>query len=187
MILIAFSIRVQAQTWFEPAASDVYSPTKLQKSIRTSTDVALVALPVATIAGVLIAGDKEGFIQGLEVAGGTVATTFLLKWITNERRPDGSNMHSFPSGHTSFTFAAASFLQRRYGWKFGVPAYAIATYVAWGRVYSKRHHVWDAVAGAAIGAGFAYLFTTPFVKKHNVALSPISSPGSIGIYASMDF
>lgn len=187
LIILSVCFPSWSQTWYEPAASDVYVPTKMQKDIAKSTDVVLVALPAAALAGVLIEQDWKGLIQGVETAGATAAATLILKYAVNERRPDGSNMHSFPSGHSATTFATAAFLQRRYGWKFGAPAFALATYVAWGRVYSKKHHLWDVVAGAAIGAGFAYLFTTPFVKKHNVAISPISTPTTFGIYASMDF
>lgn len=178
---------VSAQTYFEPAAQDVYVPTKSQKAVRTATDVGLVFLPVAALTTTLVQKDWKGLIQGLEVAGGTIATTFILKGIVNERRPDGSNMHSFPSGHTAFTFASAAYMQRRYGWKFGAPAYAIASFVGWGRVYAKRHHVWDVVAGGAIGAGFAYLFTTPFAKNHNLAVSPLTDGNNVGIYATMEF
>lgn len=67
---------------------------------------------------------------------------------------------------------------RRYGWKFGVPAYALATYVSWGRMYSKKHHFWDVAAGAAIGTAAGLLFTTPYMKKYNVTIEPglLSTP-----------
>lgn len=187
IIFLLSVTQMQAQTYFEPAAQDAYQVTDLQKGVRTATDVGLVFLPVAALTTVLVQKDWKGLVQGLEVAGGAVATTFLLKGIVNERRPDGSNMHSFPSGHTCFSFASAAFLQRRYGWKFGVPAYAVAAFVGWGRVYCKRHHIWDVVAGGAIGAGFGYLFTKPFATKHNLAVSPVTDGNNIGIYASMEF
>lgn len=176
-----------SQTYFEPAAKDVYSPTELQKNIARSTDIVALALPVATLAGVLIQQDWKGLIQGVETAGATAAATLILKYAVSERRPDGSDMHSFPSGHTAASFATAAFLQRRYGWAFGGPAYALATYVAWGRVFSKKHHWWDVVAGGAIGAGSAYIFTKPFAKKHNLQLAPVSDGRSFGVYASMEF
>ncbi len=116
-----------SQTYFEPAAKDVFTPTKLQKSVARSTDIVMLALPVATLAGVLIQQDWKGLIQGVETAGATAAATLILKYTVNERRPDGSDMHSFPSGHSAVSFATAAFLQRRYGWAFGAPAYALAT------------------------------------------------------------
>ena len=67
------------------------------------------------------------------------------------------------------------------------PAYALAAYVGWGRVYSRKHHWWDVVAGGAIGAASAYIFTKPFAKKHNLQVSPVSDGRSVGVYASMEF
>ena len=75
---------------------------------------------------------------------------------------------------------------KRYGWKWGVPAYLVSGQVAWGRIYSKRHDIWDVLAGAAISVGSGFLFTTPFAKKHNVQLAPVvTSEGGCGVYFSM--
>ena len=82
----------------------------------------------------------------------------------------------------------ATFIQQRYGWKYALPAYAVGGYVAWGRVYPERHDVWDVLAGAAIGVGSGFLFTTPFAKKHDVVLTPvINHEGNCGVYFSMKF
>ena len=187
LILVLTAPAAWSQTYFEPAAGDVYSPGSRQKKIGTSTDIAVIALPAAALIGVLAQKDWQGLIQGVETAGATAAATLILKYAVKERRPDGSNMHSFPSGHTSVSFATAGFLQRRYGWKVGAPAYAIAAYVGWGRVYAKKHHWWDVVAGGAIGAGCAYIFTTPFAKKHKLSLAPVYDGTTAGMTAYMEF
>lgn len=161
-----------------------FERTSAQKGVKTSTDVLLVAMPAAALTGVLIARDWEGLKQGALTAVTTVGTTMLLKWVVNERRPDGSDYHSFPSGHSSTTFATAAFLQRRYGWKFGAPAYALATYTAWGRVFAKKHHWWDVVAGTAIGAGSAYIFTTPWARAHELAICPYTDGRCFALSAS---
>lgn len=188
VLLVSLNTTVgNAQTYFEPSARDVAMPTELQKTVGKTTYVGMVGLPLVALTTVLVKQDWKGLTQGLEVAGATIGTTFLLKFMVNERRPDGSNMHSFPSGHTSFTFAAAGFLQRRYGWAFGIPAYAVSAYVGWGRVYAKKHHIWDTVVGAAIGMAFAYVFTTPFAEKHDLSLQTFSNGGIMGVQASMNF
>ncbi|MDE7437637.1 MAG: phosphatase PAP2 family protein [Muribaculaceae bacterium] len=187
LILVLTAPAAWSQTYFEPAAGDVYSPGSRQKKIGTSTDIAVIALPAAALIGILAQKDWQGLIQGVETAGATAAATLILKYAVKERRPDGSNMHSFPSGHTSVSFATAGFLQRRYGWKVGAPAYAIAAYVGWGRVYAKKHHWWDVVAGGAIGAGCAYIFTTPFAKKHKLSLAPVYDGTTAGMTAYMEF
>lgn len=76
-----------------------------------------------------------------------------------ERRPDGGDNKSFPSGHTSMSFAAAATLQNRYGWKVGLPAQIVAGFVALSRVESRKHHVHDVLVGAAIGEASGFLIT----------------------------
>lgn len=161
--------------------------TAVQKGIGISTDVITIALPVATLAGVLINRDWEGVRQGVFTALATAGSVVILKYSVRELRPDRSNYHSFPSGHSATTFATAAFLQRRYGWKFGGPAYALATYTAVGRVLAKKHHWWDVVAGAALGAASAYVFTTPWAQKHEFSMAPVADEMTVGFTASMTF
>ena len=52
-----------------------------------------------------------------------------IKAAVNRTRPNGSN-HSFPSGHTSATFATAAVIQQHYGWKVAAPFYALGGYVS---------------------------------------------------------
>lgn len=80
----------------------------------------------------------------------TLTVTYGLKMAVDEQRPNGKE-GSFPSAHTSVTFAGAEFIRSQYGWGWGAPAYAAASYVGWSRVQT-RHHWWrDVAAGAAIG------------------------------------
>lgn len=158
-----------------------------QKGVKVSTDVFLVALPTAAVVGTLCMRDWEGLKEGAFTAVATVGATYLLKYTVREWRPDHSDRHSFPSGHTSVTFASASYLQRRYGWIYGVPAYALAAYTGWGRVYARRHHWWDVVAGAAIGTGSAYLFAHPWARRHQLNICPVADGESMGFAASFVF
>ncbi len=74
-----------------------------------------------------------------------------VKFTVRRERPDGSNRQSFPSGHASSAFATATVLQRHYGWKAGIPAYAVGSYVALARMSWNRHHASDVVMGAGLG------------------------------------
>jgi len=97
------------------------------------------------------------------------ATTQILKHTVKKNRPDGSeDTNAFPSGHTALAFEGATFLFRRYGWKYGLPAYAVASFVGYSRVdgYGHHHDYWDVLGGAVIGFGSAYLFTKPYQKEH---------------------
>ncbi len=76
--------------------------------------------------------------------------TGVIKIAVDRDRPNGGS-HSFPSGHTSATFATAAVMQAHYGWKVGLPSYAFGGFVAWCRVRSRAHWVSDTAAGATIG------------------------------------
>lgn len=165
-----------------------------RKGVRTSTDVMLGVMPAATLAIAIAKEDWKGIAIGAGECAGTFAVTYGLKYLVKKKRPDGSDNHSFPSGHSSLAFTDASFVMRRYGWKFGVPAYAMAGYVAWGRCYAKKHDFWDVAAGAAIGTAVGLLCTTPFAKKHDLQLAPSIQTDpvnntfiSVGIGGSMTF
>lgn len=161
--------------------------TGSRKAVRTSGDIGAVLLPVAGLTAILVQKDWQGLKQGVFAGITTLGVTYALKYAVKKERPDRSDNHSFPSMHTSVSSTAASFIQRRYGWKWGVPAYVVSTYVGWSRVYGKKHDWWDVAAGAAIGIGSSYIFTRPFAKKHELTLSPVAGDGHCGIYASMKF
>lgn len=76
--------------------------------------------------------------------------SFAVKTAARRTRPDG-NRFSFPSGHTTVSFATATILQQHFGWKIGLPAYAVASYVAASRVQTRRHYLSDVTFGAALG------------------------------------
>jgi membrane-associated phospholipid phosphatase len=121
-------------------------------------DVGAILLPVGSAAGALVAKDHKGLAQLAESYASAMAVVYVLKPLVDRTRPDGGHQ-SFPSGHTASAFAGAAFLQMRYGWAFGLPAYAVASYVGYSRVEAKRHYTSDVVAGAAIGIGTNFLFT----------------------------
>lgn len=175
-LCLAFSIQAQE-----------IAVTGSRKAVRTSGDVGAILLPIAGLTAILINKDWEGLKQGVFAGATTLGVTYALKYIVKKDRPDHSDNHSFPSMHTSVSFTAAAFIQRRYGWKWGLPAYVLSTYVGWSRVYGKKHDWWDVAAGAAIGAGSSYIFTRPFAKKHELTISPVAGDGHYGFYASMKF
>jgi membrane-associated phospholipid phosphatase len=137
-----------------------------KQTIKTSGDVLVFAMPAIAIGSTLIKGDTKGTWQFTKGFLTNFALTAVLKSTINKERPDGTNNHSFPSGHTSIAFQSASFFQKRYGWKYGIPAYILASYTGFSRVYSDKHDVYDVLAGAIIGVGSTYIFTTPYQQEH---------------------
>lgn len=118
-------------------------------------------------------------VQAQIVAG---VLTDGLKWATDRTRPDG-DQYSFPSGHTSTAFASAAVLQRHFGWKAGVPAYVLSTYVASSRLADHRHYVSDVIFGAGIGlaSGRAAAFD---VKNQHLTIAPQASLRFVGLTAT---
>ncbi len=77
-----------------------------------------------------------------------------LKSTTHIVRPDGSNSHSFPSGHTATAFMTATMLTKEYGHKspwIGISAYTVATATGLMRMANNRHWLSDVLTGAGIG------------------------------------
>jgi membrane-associated phospholipid phosphatase len=123
-------------------------------------DVGAILLPVGAAGGALLAKDHRGLGQLAEAYASAMAVVYVLKPVVDRTRPDGGDQ-SFPSGHATSAFAGAAFLQRRYGWALGIPAYVVASYVGYSRVEAKRHYTSDVVAGAAIGIATNLAFTHP--------------------------
>lgn len=140
-------------------------------------EVALVAGALGFI--VANRNDSRGFEQLAATQVTTIAVTYGLKQVVNSERPDGSGNDSFPSGHTSISFAAAGFIGHRYGWDKGVPAMILATGVGIARVAAKKHRWYDVVAGAAIGEGSAMLFVNN--KNEDYAFVPWGSTKEAGV------
>lgn len=129
------------------------------------SDVTVYTMIGAGLAIPTVRQDWTGLRQSVYSMGAAGGIATLGKAVIHEQRPDNSDNNSFPSGHTSLAFASATTLYRRYGWEYGVPAYALATLTGTARVAARKHHWWDAVAGAAIGTSTGWFFTDPFDNK----------------------
>jgi membrane-associated phospholipid phosphatase len=129
--------------------------------------------------------DWQGDVQ----AGGSIGASYLasegLKRAFPEDRPDHSDRKSFPSGHTSVSFAAAASLQNRYGWKVGLPAQLVAGFVGLSRVEARKHHWYDVLAGAAIGESAGFLVTSK--RNSNVRVVPWADTGGGGVAMGLLF
>lgn len=150
----------------ETQAQDTSETTPQAGTSQAIGDVVLITLPIATLGASFIIGDNEGAWQFTKGALLTGAVTYGLKLGVNKMRPDMSNDNSFPSGHTSVVFHSAGYIHRRYGFKYSIPAYALAGFTAASRIDSKKHDILDVLAGTAIGLGSNLLFTTEYQQEH---------------------
>ncbi|QJR80700.1 phosphatase PAP2 family protein [Alteromonas pelagimontana] len=147
-------------------------------------DIGRILLPATAYALTFVEDDKTGRYEFYRSFASNVVATQLLKMTVHKDRPDLSGDDAFPSGHASMAFQAATFLQLRYGKKYGVPAFAVASYVAWTRVDADKHDWADVGAGAAIGALSSYFFTHSI---EGVQITPVASVDYSGIFVSGTF
>lgn len=111
----------------------------------------------------------------------------LKEAVRRERplRTDGSQASgfSFPSGHAAATFAAATVLQQHLGYRWGVPTYLAASYVAMSRLHDNVHKASDVVFGATVGIIVGRTVTW---HGRNFYASPMLLPGGGGIIVNVN-
>lgn len=122
-------------------------------------------LPASAFATTLIINDRKGSWQFTKSFLLNLAVTGAGKVLINKQRPLQGGDYAFPSGHTSVAFQSASFFHRRYGFKYSIPAYVLASFTAYSRLNADRHDGWDVLAGAAVGIGSSFFFTTPYEDR----------------------
>ena len=147
------------------------------------TDVA-IALPLIAGGITLAKEDWKGSAQLTVDTIATVGIAYGLKHVIREQRPDKSDFQSMPSDTSALAFAPAQFLWDRYGWQYGVPAYAAATFVAWSRVDAQKHHWYDVTASAALAFGVSKIFTTTY---HPAGMRYGVTPTEGGAYAALSY
>ena len=181
-------IRVNVRSTLLMMSGCLLSPLTQAKSetLEQTGDILQWGIPAG--AGFISAAkwDGEGLGQLLEGALWTSLSTHVLKVTINEERPNGRD-YSMPSGHTSAAAQGAAYLQFRYGWEYGVPAYALRGLVGYSRVENKYHYWRDVAAGAALATAIQYAITVRGASIANLAVAPTFDGDSVGVFASMNF
>ena len=112
---------------------------------------------------------KTGYSAVLSLIFGVIVTNLLLKNIVARPRPFAEiealipliakpTDFSFPSGHTTASFAVALVMLRMLPKKIGIPAVVLAALVAFSRLYLGVHYPTDVLAGfvvALVGSSLA--------------------------------
>jgi len=149
-------------------------------TIEKTGDVLQILIPGIAYGSTFYLDDSDGRDQFYKSFATNLAITHGLKNIVNHKRPNGSDK-SFPSGHASAAFQGASFIHKRYGLKYAVPAYIGAFFVGYSRVQSNKHYIEDVIAGAGIGIASSFYFTRSY-KGFNV--TPVANNGTYGLSIS---
>ncbi|WP_201594358.1 phosphatase PAP2 family protein [Psychrobacter vallis] len=130
--------------------------------IAKAGDILSFAIPAIAYGSTYHMDDKEGRQQFYQSFAANLAVTHALKSTIDKERPDNSDNDSFPSGHTSMAFQGASFIHKRYGLEYSIPAYVGATFVGYSRVQADKHDVADVLAGAALGVASSMYLTKSY-------------------------
>ena len=104
---------------------------------------------------------KTGYAAVLSLIFGVIVTNLLLKNIVARPRPFAEiealipliakpTDFSFPSGHTTASFAVALVMLRTLPKKIGIPAVVLAALVAFSRLYLGVHYPTDVLAGFVV-------------------------------------
>lgn len=167
------------------------TPLQAKMTETAGTGIA-IALPIVAGGITLLKHDRVGTAQLIATTALTVGTAYGLKQLIHECRPfaepcfkGGGNWDSFPSDTTALAAAPAEFLRERYGWQYGLPAYAATAFVGWSRVDAQKHHWYDVAASAGISLLYNELITTRFKPRSGFASDIQAQPN--GVYASLNY
>ena len=125
------------------------------------THFALSSLWYATSAKNQDEFNKQRAGTMIRALGVTSVMTMALKAIRQNESPNGKDW-AWPSGHTASSFTVASVLDEFYGPRVGIPAYALASVVAWRMMDTGDHWASDVVFGATLG----WVVGHTFAGKH---------------------
>ena len=164
-------VLIDLQNTRTPAQTDVFM--FLTKTYRYGD----IGIPAGLFIGGVLGHDQQMRQNSLFVASSTAVSyglNLLIKTLVKRRRPFTQNInitpvyragsYSFPSGHTSSTFATATALSMAYPkWFVIVPAYLWAGSVSYSRMYLGVHYPSDVAGGAVLGVGSA--LSMSFLKK----------------------
>jgi membrane-associated phospholipid phosphatase len=160
------------------------NPARANDRIEMSGNILEFVLPAAAAGITAYMKDWTGTLQLGESIVLNEGITGILKYTVKERRPNGEDDHSFPSGHMSLSCTSAEFMRKRFGWIYGTPMYALAAFVGYSRIESKHHYLHDVAAGAVIGIASGYIFTRPY---HGIEISGSALAGHFAIRCSGSF
>lgn len=158
--------------------------------------------PAAVMVGLKAVGVPSRSSWGRMIVSDAISAALMagvvqgLKATTHVMRPDGSNNHSFPSGHTATAFMTATMLSREYGhlspWV-SVGAYSVATATGLMRMANNKHWLSDVMVGAGVGilsTEFGYWIADAIMKDKGLNIKEVQQetiygygrPSFFGLY-----
>lgn len=111
---------------------------------------------------------RIGLCTGLALLIGAFITNIILKPLIKRTRPyeeisdlqrliEAQEDKSFPSGHTTASFAAAGIVYMMVSKRWGQATMMLASLVGYSRMYLGVHYLTDVLAGVSVGLGSAMI------------------------------
>lgn len=163
LILIGGLLGSGISTKYDDKIQEVYQGKILGKSAAKLGDYWGIAGQFIILSRLKLGSDEFNYATSAIIANGLC--TYGIKFITGRMRPDGANRRSFPSGHTSSSFLAATIADDLYGSKIGVPAYLLAGLTGLSRIHDNKHYLSDVIFGASLGIALGKGFGNDAQKK----------------------
>jgi membrane-associated phospholipid phosphatase len=163
LILIGGLLGSGISTKYDDKIQEVYQGKILGKSAAKLGDYWGIAGQFIILSRLKLGSDDFNYATSAIIANGLC--TYGIKFITGRMRPDGANRRSFPSGHTSSSFLAATIADDLYGSKIGVPAYLLAGLTGLSRIHDNKHYLSDVIFGASLGIALGKGFGNDAKKK----------------------
>ncbi len=154
ILLATSAATITARQYDSDVRVDYGDHTRMPREISRIGDITGSGYPGAVLAIAQLVWDQR---EGLAMSRALIFTAVshrTIATIVNRERPN-NGPYSFPSGHTSTSFATAGSLAYSYGPWVGVPALMVATFVGASRVADNAHWFSDTVAAAGLGLFWA--------------------------------
>lgn len=174
-------------------AEDWGSSLGAERFFESGEVVGQAVVPVSCF-GVMWVTGKVAHSTSLESAGADFLRaqftngilTLAMKAAIGRRRPNGAP-YSYPSGHTSVSFATAGVVYGRYGPYWGIPAFVAASYVGLSRLQENKHYITDVIAGAILGGYVGIKLTRRSSAIRSLSVTPASIEGNPGLALALRF
>lgn len=162
------------------AAASAPAPMTLTPYESTAASIATglsISLPVLALGITVTKNDGTGAGELLTGTILSVGTAYGLKSLIGEERPDNGSNHSLPAVTSALAGSGSTFLWARYGWQYGLPAWAASDMASFSLTQAKRAHWYDALAGSMIATGYGIAVTRRFKSRYNINTRLSALPG----------
>jgi len=149
-------------------------------SLRNAGNALIIALPVAAAGASALHRDWKGFGEFTISAALTVGTAYALRQMVRDRRPDHSDFRGFTPPDLALADSSADYLWNRYGWQYGVPAYAAQLVSSYALTDGKKNHWYDTLGSAALAFGFDYAIVSRYrSSRYHLRVEPQPNGASL--------